>query len=220
MLEKALRIPFAVDLERLRADLAVALREPFYGHPSRDYYDGAWSAIALVSPGGRVDSLEVADEPYLPTPLLAHCPYFQEVLGRVPGETRRVRLLRVEPGTRVRAHCDDGNCVDGKVVRFHLAIETDPRATIVIGGSRFHFPAGELWYGDFALPHSVDHDGTRPRIHLVIDRVARSAVRSLFPREYLRAAPIRLVRRRLVVKSFYARALAKRVVGTVRSALA
>jgi hypothetical protein len=51
----------------------------------------------------------------------------------------------------------------------------------MIGGREVKFLPGELWWGNFALVHSVNNYGTTRRVHLLIDAVVNEEVINLVP---------------------------------------
>ncbi|HVE83860.1 MAG TPA: aspartyl/asparaginyl beta-hydroxylase domain-containing protein, partial [Myxococcales bacterium] len=70
------------------------------------------------------------------------------------------------------------------LVRLHAPLQTGPGAELEVGGERVEMAAGELWYGDFSLPHAVKNGGARERVHLLVELQVTKALRELFPPEY------------------------------------
>lgn len=166
----ALKLPFSFDPERLIADLAVCEAAQWQAHFNQRDYAGDWTGIALRSRSG--ESLDISAHSgdwFEDTPLLASCPYFREILDRFPFEKETVRLLALAPGSVIHEHRDPGLGYPHGYFRLHLPILTDDKVLFTVGGCDLLMRAGECWYADFDRPHSVRHEGTVRRVHLVID---------------------------------------------------
>eukprot|EP01088_Endostelium_zonatum_P007728 TRINITY_DN2010_c0_g1_i1.p1 TRINITY_DN2010_c0_g1~~TRINITY_DN2010_c0_g1_i1.p1 ORF type:complete len:551 (-),score=119.01 TRINITY_DN2010_c0_g1_i1:16-1635(-) len=89
----------------------------------------------------------------------------------------RIRLLRLEAGGRIGRHCDLPIKTDrGEMCRFHVAIETNEdvwMSSWSLRGRevRVRMGVGEVWRIDNRKPHAVTNEGSRGRIHLVVDVV-------------------------------------------------
>ena len=151
-----------------------------------------WRILPLRSPNGdpgRTDPGGAGLDPYGDTPLLATTPYLAKVLASIPAPLRAVRLMSLGPGVRVHEH-RDGKCgYPWGVLRLHVPIITNPGAELVIESQSYHWPAGQLWFGDFDRPHYVRNEGTEDRIHLVIDCLLTRRLLELFPSSYLDRLP-------------------------------
>lgn len=53
--------------------------------------------------------------------------------------------------------------------RFHLPIQTNPQALVLLEGDLFHFDAGSAYYFNDGCNHSAENRGDEPRIHLLWD---------------------------------------------------
>jgi hypothetical protein len=183
-LETALRLPMSFDPVRLQRDLkaieAVKMQAHYGG-----YHDGKWSAIGLVSQGGRMDDLQMGNEPYQKTDLLKQCPYFNEVIDSFPCEKQRVRLMAIAPGGKIFEHYDLIETLDRGVVRLHIPVVTHPDVVFVIAKRRVVWKEGELWYGDFSFPHYVENPSQINRVHMVMDFKVDEFIASLFPKDYI-----------------------------------
>lgn len=166
-----LKMPFAVDLTRLREDLAICEAEQWSGHYNTRDYDGEWTGIALRSvSGGTTDLLVQPDaSSYADTPLLAQCVYFREILERFQCPVETVRLLALSPGSLIKTHRDRGLGYPHGAFRLHIPIVTDEQVIFRVDGCDLQMETGTCWYANFDLPHSVEHPGSIRRIHLVID---------------------------------------------------
>ena len=168
-------LPLHFDPQRLAQDLATCESDHWTQHFNQRDYVGEWTGVALRSTTGRAADIyahpgEISPENcYTDTPLLAQCPYFRKILARFHCEIQTVRLLALSPGSAIKEHRDLGLGYKHGAFRLHIPIETDAGVRFRVGGSDLAMGAGECWYANFDLPHSVLHEGTARRVHLVID---------------------------------------------------
>lgn len=175
------KLPLQFDLARLQADLAVCEARQWVNHFNKKDYDGNWAGISLRSPSGNPqDIFTRSDDPFEDTPLLIDCPYFCEILAAFPFEKETVRLLALAPGSVIKEHRDIGLGYESGVFRLHIPIVTDDKVEFIVDGCQLPMEAGQCWYANFSLPHSVRHHGTQRRIHLVIDGVRGEGSDALF----------------------------------------
>jgi hypothetical protein len=178
------KLPLRFDPVRLRGDLAGIPAEEWTAHYNRQDYAGEWGGVALRSVGGvsaRLYADPAAREPFADTPLLARCPYFQEVLGRFQCPLQAVRLLRLRAGARIREHRDFKLSLEDGDIRLHIPILTNPDVHFVVNGERLVLNPGETWYINFNLPHRVANRGTTDRVHLVLDCQVNDWLRGQLP---------------------------------------
>jgi hypothetical protein len=190
----AFRLPRRFDVARLVDDLAI-LRQFPQVRLAKSYGRGTWTGVSLYAMEGRTESLACGSEPFWPTEALAACHYMQDVLRSFEAPMRSVRVLCLAPGARVFQHCDPDSSFDRATVRLHVPIVTHPDVDFFIAGRRVAMKPGELWYGDFAFPHSVRNRSPVERVHLVMDMELSDTVRSLFPPGYTDGMALRGVRR-------------------------
>jgi aspartyl/asparaginyl beta-hydroxylase (cupin superfamily) len=103
------------------------------------------------------------------------------VLADLNLRLRLARLLSLEPGGVIREHSD--SFLSRRIVRLHVPIITAPEVELYVGGARCHWKAGELWYGDFSLPHRGVNRSNLTRVHLVLDVTADDNLLALFQPE-------------------------------------
>jgi quercetin dioxygenase-like cupin family protein len=176
------------DVERLRADLKTAEQQgQAHLHWSTKEHDGGWSAIPLMSVEGKVDpeSLRLGAGRYDKTPILKHCPYFEEIIDSFQCPKHRVRLMRLEPGTNIHEHTDPGDSWALGQVRIHIPIVTHDEVYFYVDGERIMMKPGEMWYCDFSRPHRVANKSPIGRVHLVLDLTVNPWLRQMFPAESL-----------------------------------
>lgn len=191
-----LRLPFTFEPERLRHDLAHVAATEWIPHQQRGHYDGEWSGVALrapVSETGNITADSLNGQGFADTPLLARCPYFQDVLGAFRCPLRSVRLLRLHAGSTIAEHIDRALEFEDGEVRIHIPIVTSEAVRFYLDGVRLAMAPGECWYTNVNLPHSVENGGATDRIHLVLDCTVDDWLRELFastpppPRDYYAA---------------------------------
>ena len=166
------RLPWRFDADRLGADVDGLAPEDWVPHFNTRYYEGDWSGAALRSVGGQPGRLypdPTASTDFADTPLLARCPGAQAVLETFRCPLLAVRFLRLGPGSRIKEHSDLNLGFEDGEVRIHVPVSTDPAVDFRLAGQRVDMAAGEAWYLDLNLPHSVLNGGARPRVHLVVD---------------------------------------------------
>ena len=108
--------------------------------------------------------------------------------------SERVRLMRLAgartnaTSAEVQRHSDLTDKAhgvrDGRIVRIHVPITTNPKATISVWDENNrehaqHLPCGGYYYLDARRPHRVLNAGQQDRVHLVIDVRSNHALRTL-----------------------------------------
>lgn len=191
-----LRLPFSFNPDRLRRDLSAVGTEEWIPHHQRGHYQGGWSGVALRAPGsgtGNITADSFDGQGFADTPLLARCPYFQDVLATFRCPLRSVRLLRLHAGSIIAEHIDRALEFEDGEVRIHIPIVTSEAVRFHLDGVRLAMAPGECWYTNVNLPHSVENGGETDRIHLVLDCTVDDWLRELFartpppPRDYYAA---------------------------------
>lgn len=165
------RLPINIDEQKLNADLEICLRAQWKEHFNTRDYSGSWTAIALRSQSGNMEDIiaNESDLPFADTSLMKECNYISEILEQLKCEKETVRLLRLEPGSVIKEHRDMGLAYRFGCFRLHIPIVTESAVAFIVGGKDIPMKKGECWYADFDLPHSVNNNSTKERIHLVID---------------------------------------------------
>lgn len=165
------KLPFAFDELRLTDDLEICLSEEWKNHFNSQDYEGTWTSIALRSPTGKPDDIFTMSgkNDFQDTPLLKKCRYFKEIIKSFECEKETVRLLRLNPNSFVKKHTDFQLGYEYGFFRLHIPIKTSSEVVFRVGGFNIPMNAGECWYANFHLPHSVANHGNFERIHLVID---------------------------------------------------
>lgn len=191
---RACKLPLAFDARRLLADLALAEASHWQPHFVTRNYTGDWSVIPLRSVAGRADhihsdaSVPVSD--YAPTPVLARCPYFQEVLGRFACPVSSARLMKLAAGSHIKEHVDHDLSVARGTARLHIPISTNPEVEFHIEDERVRMAAGECWYIDATLRHRLANLGATDRVHLVFDCEVNDWLRAQLAQAGYRPRPL------------------------------
>jgi hypothetical protein len=158
------------DEQSLLKDLSTCERLFWANHYNTNDYSGSWKGIALRSASGSTENiLALEATEYKNTPLLGECPYFRSIVEGFECALETVRLLSLEPGSLIKTHRDRGLSYAMGCFRLHIPILSEPAVEFAVDGENVQMKAGECWYANFDLPHSVRHLGEKRRVHLVID---------------------------------------------------
>ena len=193
------KLPLSFDVGRLRQNLEAlealqwAPEAPFimktpFTTKTQIYHDGKWKGISLRSQGGsytRTDPGGPGLDHFADSIALGRTPYFREVINALKCDKRSVRLLSLPAGAEIGTHVDPYHGLKFGQLRLHCPILTHPDVTMYFEERAYHWPAGELWYGDFGRPHAVKNMSFITRIHLVIDALISPELLSLFPSQFV-----------------------------------
>ena len=171
-----IRLPIDFDPAALATDLARFDEDDWTAHPVRQNYEGGWSAIALRAPAGeshpnRLIYADPTATDFVDTALLDRAPYFRAVVARFDCPLKNVRLMRLEPGSRIKEHCDPDLDAENGWTRLHIPIQTGADVVFLVNGRPVEMKPGSCWYLRLADPHTVSNGGVQHRVHLVIDAV-------------------------------------------------
>lgn len=84
------------------------------------------------------------------------------------GEMGRAMVSRLDPGSSIFWHTDDGIYHD-KHVRFHLPLMTNLGCYLYSQHESVHLEQGTLWYFNNRVRHSAANWGTISRLHLILE---------------------------------------------------
>ena len=144
--------------------------------------DNQWTAVSVrgyagtieqIGKGGVLGTLDDFNK-------LQNTPLYDEldmdkILDKIPAEKERVRLMKLEAGTKIAKHTDkvDKDIKSGKIIRLHIPVVTNENVVMkswLKGGiAEFRMAKGECWWLDVSLPHQVDNNSDEDRVHLVVD---------------------------------------------------
>lgn len=184
------KLAMAFDTLRLQADLAALAGETWVGHFNQGYYEGRWDGLVLRGPVGGDGSLVSTGDLFEDAPLLDRAPYLRTVLEAFKAPLRSVRLLQLDPGSRILEHRDYDLGYDQGQVRIHVPVLTNPDVEFHLAGKRVVMGEGEVWYLDLSRPHRVANRGATPRMHLVIDLELNDWLRAQIPFETPEPQPV------------------------------
>ena len=134
---------------------------------------GYAGTIEQIGKGGVLGTLDDFNK-------LQNTPLYDEldmdkILDKIPAEKERVRLMKLEAGTKIAKHTDkvDKDIKSGKIIRLHIPVVTNENVVMkswLKGGiAEFRMAKGECWWLDVSLPHQVDNNSDEDRVHLVVD---------------------------------------------------
>ncbi|MBS1636627.1 MAG: aspartyl/asparaginyl beta-hydroxylase domain-containing protein [Bacteroidetes bacterium] len=166
-----LKLPLQYNVNRLLTDLDECVKTHWQSHFNTADYSGEWTSIALRSASGNTDDIYAlpAATGFQNTPLLETCTYFKSIVDGFLCEIEAVRLLSLSPGSHIKEHRDLHQGYEYGFFRLHIPIKTVPQVVFRVDGVDMDMQPGECWYANFHLPHSVQNNGSEPRIHLIID---------------------------------------------------
>lgn len=163
------RVDMTFDSEKLAQEvqnLFKVLGGPGWGQYGGSAARGKWKTVQLVGKDGLMHP-DTPGQPYAATEAWPHAgELIHSMLGPLLPALHRVRLSTVEPNDVIMWHDDRDATVR---VRMHVPIFADGGAGIVIGPRAIVMAPGEVWVGDFDIPHHVVHHGSRPRTTLLVD---------------------------------------------------
>ena len=164
------RFELDLSVKDLQDDLKVCEDAEWKSHYNRQDYAGSWTSISLRSGSGKTDDIRAFPyETYADTPLLDKCPYFRWAIAWFECDKEAIRLLRLDPFSKIKEHNDRGACYEEGDFRIHIPIITNEQVIFRVNKHLVPMKEGECWYANFDLPHSVENNSDTPRVHLVID---------------------------------------------------
>jgi hypothetical protein len=169
-----LLLPLHFDPALLKADLQCLEQQPWVDHFVKENYRGTWDVLPLRGTAGATHPvMMIYSDPscteFSDTPFLAQAPYLKSVLAAFQCPLQSVRLMRLTPGSEIKAHCDHDLSAELGQVRMHLPITTNPQVEFLLNGTHVPMRPGECWYLRLADRHAVSNRGPTDRVHLVID---------------------------------------------------
>jgi hypothetical protein len=196
-LVRPIKFPFVFNTNRLKIDVQKVLKQNWIDHYNTNDYSGKWTSIALMSQGGKSDSIYAfpnSNEPIIETKALDSCDYFKAILDGFLFEKVAVRLLQLAVGAEIKPHKDHCLGYEDCSFRLHIPIITNSDVEFILDDKRIKMNEGECWYIDANFVHSVANRGTNDRIHLVIDGIRNDWTDQLFfaeanPDQFLKPKP-------------------------------
>lgn len=171
-----IRLPFSLDANRLKQELAVFEDSVWMEHPNRISGN---SAIPLISLNGE-DNNDFSGQMQA-TPHLGRCEYVQQVMASFGEVLARSRFMKLAAGEEVTEHVDFNYHWYDRV-RIHIPVTTYPEVQFYCGDAHVNMRAGECWIFDSWRRHKVVNNSQFDRTHLVIDTAGSSRFWNLVER--------------------------------------
>lgn len=178
-----IQFPLFFDVKLLQNDLEKVLTNNWVKHYNTNDYTGNWSSIALMSQGGKSDTiyaLPSKNEEVIFTEILDKCAYFKEILEQFKFDKTSVRLLCLSSGAEIKPHKDYCLGYEDGCFRIHIPIITNNQVEFILDNQQLIMNEGECWYINANFTHSVANKGKQDRIHLVIDGIRNEWTDQLF----------------------------------------
>ncbi len=166
------KLQLAFDFEATKKELLSLQDDDWKPHFNTYHYEGAWTALALRSPGGGSDNIIpdlIKDAVYADTVFMGHFLSVAAFLSQVQCPVMSVRFLNLQAGAAIKQHTDKGLAFERGEARLHMPILTNPGVEFYVEDDRIPFSEGDCWYINANLPHRVANNGATDRIHLVLD---------------------------------------------------
>jgi quercetin dioxygenase-like cupin family protein len=177
------QLPFHFKQDRLQSDLKKCREFKFSKNYIAENYDGNNYILPLRSIDGELNRIAALPDNlsrYKNTVALENCEYFQEVISSFECDKESIRLMNLPPGAVINTHTDHKSGYEDGMFRIHVPILTNDQVYFMLEEERLHMKAGEVWYANVNLPHSVQNRGTTDRVHLVIDCIRNDWSDQLF----------------------------------------
>jgi hypothetical protein len=158
-----LRLPLAVDAERLRAEVE-ALPASVWGTTGGRVGVHSKAEAAFL----RGYAPAEGDKPIADRELLASLPYARSLIeALIPATPLRCLLARLPPGVSIAPHIDRAPYFS-KSIRIHVPVVTHELAWMVAGSLCYLMRPGEVWALNNSGPHAVwNADAKLARTHLI-----------------------------------------------------
>src|SRR5215510_12331769 len=154
------RLELDLSVKDLQDELKICEEEEWKSHYNRQDYAGSWTSISLRSGSGASDDIRAfPNQTFVDTPLLDKCPYFRRAISWFKCDKEAVRLLRLNPSSQIKEHTDRGTCYEDGDFRIHIPIITNEQVIFRVNKQLVPMKAGECWYANFDLSHSVENNG-------------------------------------------------------------
>jgi hypothetical protein len=183
---RSIKFSFLFNKEQLVTDTNKVIKQEWIDHYNSNDYSGKWTAIALMSKGGKSNNINAfsnSTEEFISTDILDFCDYFKEIIDGFLFEKTAVRLLNLGPGAEIKPHTDHCLGYEDGMFRLHIPIITNSDVEFILDNQRLIMNEGECWYLNTNFIHSVKNGGDKDRIHLVIDGIRNEWTDNIFLKE-------------------------------------
>ncbi|MDB5018626.1 MAG: L-proline cis-4-hydroxylase [Mucilaginibacter sp.] len=165
------KLPLGFNLADMQNEL-LSINDGWQEHFNTYYYEGAWTVLALRSPGGNSKNIIpdlIRNSVYMDTALMEYFPSVKKLLSTLSCPVMSVRFLNLKAGAVIKPHRDNELAFEKGEARLHFPVITNPGVKFYIENELVPLKEGNCWYINANLPHSVLNEGTTDRMHLVID---------------------------------------------------
>ena len=183
-MQSAYKLPLSFDPMPITQEIRVAESSSVWQDHWADglAVRGTWGLIPLVAGPG---------DPSVADAILAKMPHTRSVIDAFHTKVLRARLMKLKAGAVIKEHRDYAYfggqrwSFERGRIRIHIPIITGANVLWMLSRKRIDMKAGEAWYVNVCMPHSVENRGDTDRIHLVLEVEVNQWVRSMFPPETL-----------------------------------
>lgn len=195
-MQSAHKLPLAFDPGPIVEEISRAeSKSPWIDHwAEATATAGTWVFIPLVAARGDLPAViaaECDDAPRL-MEILAELPHTRNIIDTFHAKVLRARLMKLKAGAVIKEHRDFAYfggqrwSFERGRIRVHIPIVTGANVFWMLSGKRIDMKAGEAWYVNVCMPHSVENRSDTDRIHLVLELEVNDWLRSMFPPETLK----------------------------------
>jgi len=177
-------IKMRLDPEALQGDVDKLTKT--YGEGGAHYgnaNEAGWTMLSLISCTGDVYAQFPCKGGWKPTPAWQESHYMRSVLEPVLPAVQRVRVSLLHPGQEVDWHRDgeipfqtgqppklhSGFSFTKPICRVHLVVSNNPGAHLQLGAEMLQMDPGDIFCGDFSLPHTFWNHGKVVRTSIIVD---------------------------------------------------
>lgn len=175
LLGGCLRLPLAIDAERLRREVEALPVECWVQRVGRH------QAAQVTYLRGQAPA--AGDHPVADNPLLERLPYARTLLHEtLEAAPMRALLARLPAGGAIIPHRDQGPYF-GKTIRLHVPVITNPEVWTYCAGRSYRMAPGEAWALNNSAVHGVwNAHPSSARVHLICDFLPAPALLQLLSR--------------------------------------
>ncbi|MGX9461408.1 aspartyl/asparaginyl beta-hydroxylase domain-containing protein [Shewanella sp. A14] len=174
------------NIEQLRQEVDTLPENAWLPHVNKLDYQGHWDVMPLrcavahqtAHPILQAFAIQM-DTQWRDLPILDTCPGIVNLLDSLACTVKSVRLMRLQPHSKIKPHRDIGLSIEQDEARLHLSLQTNDKLHFMVNDQLVPMVAGELWYMNADQIHSVENHGTEARINLVIDCAANTWLKEL-----------------------------------------
>lgn len=104
-------------------------------------------------------------------------PIVKKLEDRMVGQSARVLLIKLNANSKVFVHKDSGDYLSS-VRRFHIPLITNESVSYTVDDEKIHMEQGKCYEINNMKIHSVNNDSNYDRVHLLIDIMPESEIKT------------------------------------------